>query len=251
MSKRLSNRAQRRKLERDLAKGDKKHEINNETLLYQIKYLLNEKQASKLTKSLDTDKLYYIYGNLFPKKYSDIRVSAKTFAKDDLPIELNWNLPFFEQYHSEISSFLQLQDSFYSFFLNGNYTEASSILDIIETSICYSHWSIEKRLLLAEYEVGFKKNKEVLTNIISDENDFLTNLLAKHQSVRIEKNLSHFKYDEIINRYVDRYNDKRIKEYLRFKLNFFNKSTYDYKGFFLNLENSSSIIDKYNTFIEN
>ncbi len=249
MGKRLSNRAQRRKIERNLTKGKVNDNLNDETLLYQLKYILNETQANNLKETLPPERIAYIDGNILPNKYSDIRNKGKTYAKDDIIKEIKWNIFYFKKYHTEINNFLELETLFDNYFLAGNYKKAKEILDKIESNICCSHWSIEKRLMIAEYEVGFKKNKEELTAIISEENDFLTNLLAKHQSVRIEKNLSHFKYDEIISRVINQYGDLKIKEYLEFKLNFFSKVDYDYKGFFLNIENSSSIIDRYNTFI--
>jgi len=89
----------------------------------------------------------------------------------------------------------------------------------------------------------------VLSQIISETNDPLTKILAKYQSYRVEKNLSVYKYKEVIHDYINKYNNSYINEYLSFKLDFFHKQSYCYNGFFLSMENNSSIIDRYETLI--
>jgi hypothetical protein len=102
---------------------------------------------------------------------------------------------------------------------------------------------------ICKFEVGFKKNKEVLTEIIESKNEYLNNILAQFQSIRVEKNLSFFKYQEIINNYLNKTNNEKIKFFIEFKLNFFSKLKHDCKGFILSIDDPSSIIDKYISFI--
>jgi len=249
MSKKQSSRTQRRKLERDLAKGKKNPNLSNDIILYQIKYKLNDNQSKVLINSLPLEQFEYVNGNSLPEKYSDIRKTGKTYAFDDIIKELRWYTNAFIVNCDSINSFLAYEDVFESYFLKGEYFEASKIITLIENTVCVSNWTIEKRLLLAEYESGFKRNKEFLTDVVSEDNDYLTNLLARHQSIRFEKNLSYFKYEEILNKYISKFKDEKIEEFLKFKLNFYSKSSYNYKGLILNIENSSSIVDRYNTFI--
>jgi hypothetical protein len=250
MAKKLSNRAQRRKIERDLAKGKSKSNISNADLIYKLKYSLNEVQSQTLINSLSDDKFQDLRDCLFPSEYSQLRKKGEFYTKDDLIKEINWYTKEFEDFSIEINSFIKLENNFECEFLSGNYHESSKIIDLIESTICVSQWSIEKKLLIAEYETGFKKNKVVLTSIISKKNNLVTNLLSKYQSIRIEKNLSFFKYEEIISNLLKSYSENNmLKEYLNFKLNFFSQVKYIHKGFILNIENSSSIIDKYNSFV--
>lgn len=250
MAKRKSGRAKRRELERDLAKGKSSINISSKEIFLSLKYVLNDSQAKTLIKSLSKEKFNEVRGLLLPKVYSDIRKSKNLSSKDDFAKEINWYTNEFEDFQYEINEFLKLENKFDCYFLAGNYKEASSILDEIETKICVSHWSIEKRLFIAEYEAGFKKNKEVLAEIIGKENNSITNLLSKYQSIRIEKKLSFFKYEEIFNNLLGTYTNSRAKEYLNFKLNFFKQGHYSHKGFILNIENSSSIVDKYKSYIQ-
>lgn len=250
MAKSKSGRAKRRELERNLAKGKSSINIGTKELFLSLKYVLNDSQAKTLIKSLSQEKINEIRGILLPKVYSDLRNSKNISSKDNFVKELSWYTNEFEDFQYEINEFLRLENKFDCFFLAGNYTEAGLILDEIETKICVSHWSIEKRLFIAEYESGFKKNKVVLANIIGKENNSITNVLSKYQSIRIEKKLSFFKYEEIFNNLLETYAEGRAKEYLNFKLNFFKQGFYNHKGFILNIDNSSSIVDKYKSFIQ-
>jgi len=250
MAKGKSGRAKRRKLERDLAKGKSSNIISSKQLFLSLKYELNNSQANTLIKSLSKEKFNEVRGMLLPKVYSEIRKSKTSSSKDDFVKEINWYTNEFVDFQNGINEFLILENKFDCYFLTGNYKGASLILDEIETKICVSQWSIEKRLLIAEYEAGFKKNKEVLSSIIENENNPITNLLSKYQSIRIEKKMSFFKYEEILNNLLNLYSNIEAKEYLSFKLNFFNQASYKHKGFILSVENPGSIIDKYNSYIQ-
>ena len=249
MAKAKSGRAKRRKLERDLAKGKSTKNVSNKEIFHTLKYQLNETQAQNLVNSLPQEKFNEIRGDGLPKSYTEIRKLGVSSAIDNFIKEINWYTKEIEDYQNEINSFLFLENTFENNFLSGNYKEASLTLDKIESEICVSQWSIERRLLVAEYEVGFKKNKEVLSEIINNKNNPLTNLLSKYQSIKIEKNLSFFKYEEIMLNLLEAYPDSKAKDYLNFKLNFFAQDIYQHKGFILNIENSASIIDKYKSFL--
>ncbi len=250
MAKKLSNRAKRRKLERDLAKGKTSKGLNNSQLLFNLKYVLNEIQATTLLKTLPKEKVKEVFGNQLPKKYTELRNEISTYPKNDFAKEIFWYTNDFIELHEHVNSFLKMQNTFECNFLAGNYIDARKSLEQIEQIVCVSQWGIEKNLLLGEYETGFKRNKEILTEIIDNQNNQLTNLLSKYQSIRVEKNLSYFKYEEIIQKLINPYKDISAKEYLYFKLDFFNQSIYSNKGFILSIENPSSLIDKYESFIQ-
>lgn len=245
MAKRRSNRARRREIERSLKKGESSKSISQEELIYNLKYNLNKIQSNNLLKKLSNDNLNIIYGNPLPKNYNEIRKIGLTYANEDFSKELIWYEGIFEKYYNEINLFLKLEKDFEKHFLLGNYTKALEVINFIEKNICVSYWSIEKKLLITEHKFGFKKNKELLTKIVADDNDLVTNILARYLSIRVEKNLSHFKYEEIYRSYVSLYDKNEIFEYFNFKLNFFSSLDYKHKGFFLYLENNSSIIDRY------
>jgi len=250
MAKGKSGRAKRRKLERDLAKEKSSSNISGKQIFNILKYVLNESQAKSLFNSLSKERISEVRGDLLPKTYYELRKSGNHSSKDEFAKEIIWYTNELLDYQNEINEFLNLEHNFECSFLAGNYKDSSLILDEIENKICVSQWSIEKRLLIAEYETGFKKNKEILANIILTDNDPITNLLSKYQSIRIEKKLSFFKYEEIFNNLLAANSNPKAREYLCFKLNFFKQGKYNHKGFILSVENSGSIIDKYKSFIQ-
>ena len=244
-----SNRAIRRELERDVNKGKGSPNLSPENLLFRLKYTLNPSQAEQIKKGLSEAQIDEILGKQLPKSHEELRKNGVTYNKDDFHKELYWYTDLFKKYSKEINIFLTQEELFESCFLRGDYSNCHEIVKSIEDNICVSHWSLEKKVLIAEYETGFKRNKEVLSSIVNEKNDPLTDFLIKTQSLRVEKNLSFFKYEEMLNSYLNQVKDVTSKEYYNFRVNFYFKLYYNFPGFILNVESSSSIIDKYNTFI--
>ena len=203
----MGARTQRRKLERTLNK------VTDSSLLYQIKHQLNSIQSQRFVENLPPERRAVILGNALPKKYSEIGKGPKTYNDDNIEQEIIWLIKLFNQYHSEINYFLELENKFEHYFLKGEYDLAKSILNIIEENICVSLWSIEKRLLIAEFETGFKKNKDELTKVLQQDNELIIEIISKYLSIRVEKKFSFFKYEEIISSYLDYYDDYNLKNY--------------------------------------
>lgn len=191
----MSERAKRRKLERDV-KYKKKINIPVQEILFNLKYSYeDEHKQFKILDSLDDKQFFSINGNPLPKSYAQLGESGHTYTHNDFIKEIKWYTYNLKKNFNKINAFLKLEDDVYSNILLGNYDTAKGIIENIDKSICVSHWSIEQSLIIAEYQNGFKKNKETLANIISHDNQDLTNIFAKYQSVRVEKNLSFFTYE--------------------------------------------------------
>ena len=247
MKNKKSERALRRKLERDILKNKKIIQPSEETL-YQLKYRLDEHKQEKILSSFNEEQLKKINGNPLPLNYKELGEFGHTYANNEFLKEIQWYTLIFMKYSEQLNEYLKKEDEIYSDILLSNFEAASSKINAIEENVCVSHWSIEQKLIISEYQSGFKKNKETLANIISDDNQFITNIFAKYQSVRIEKNLSFFAYEDIVHDYIDRH-PEYLQDLLNFKLDFFLNKTYKNKGFILNSLNAYSIIDKYNAFI--
>jgi hypothetical protein len=247
---RKSNRAKRRELERSIEKKDLQLDnISPLKLLYKIKYELPPSQSQSLLNSISDRQFAFIVGDLLPLNYGKIRDKSIIYSKNEFNKEIIWYKTVLADYAEEINKFLSLEQHFESAFLAGKYADCDQILFKIESEICVSHWTIEKRLLLAEYQHGFKKNKEVLTGIVSQKINNITSIFAKYTSIKVEKNQSFLKYEEMVTDFLQTFNDEWIKEYLQYKLNVYSKNFYQYKGFILGAESSSSIIDMYLAFI--
>ena len=244
-----SNRAQRRKFERDLKKGPKKvNSLSNKDILYYTKYVFPQNKLTQVFQGLSEDQINFVEGNPLPKTYSDIHQHENTFYEANLEKEIKWYQFIFNRYLDPLNKFIDLEKKFEKAFLIGNYDDALRILDNIEKDICVSFWSIERRLCIAENKLGFKKNKDELTKILSEKNDILTEIFSKYLSIKVEKNLSHLKYEEILSHEIKKYDLSEIKEYLIFRLNYFGKEEYTHANFFLYFENNCSLIDRYISF---
>ncbi len=249
MAKKISNRGQRRKIERNIQKGKKESNTSSENLLYRIKYELTSIQSEQLINSLSDEQFIQVIGEKLPKTYNQLRGKGLIYPANQFNKELLWYKNFIIDYADEINSFLKFQEEFESAFIKNEFQKAWDIVINIESEICVSHWSIEKKLLLAEYQFGFKTNKEVLTQIISDNTNVITDIVAKYHSIKVEKNLSYIKYLEMVSHFINNYSDPQVTSYLNYKLNFYSQLSYQFKGFILNAESSSSIIDMYIAFI--
>ncbi len=243
------SRSKRRKLERDIKKGKSASSLQPFQLLYEIKYRLNEIQSSTLLSSIPQKTKAYFEGGPLPKSYQELRSTGETYIEDLILKEIAWYEDKLISYATEINSFISLSHQFEKEILIGAYDKAETTLNLIEETICISDWSVERRLILSEYHNGFKKNKEVLASIIQPNNNQIVNVFARYQSTRVEKNLSQFNYEEILNRYLQLHDDQKIREYLLFKLNYYKNLSYNYHGYFLAYDNNASIVDRYRSFM--
>ena len=91
----------------------------------------------------------------------------------------------------KIRLFRELQTQFERPFLLGDYTTAECVLDTIETECGRSFWSLEKRFLTKEWNIGLAANAALLAEI-SDMKGIrgLTPYMATYFSLRAERNSS-------------------------------------------------------------
>jgi hypothetical protein len=242
------NRSQRRKVLHDLNKRNSLSSKPIEAIIFYLKYVLSDHQVAQLLPSLTAKQRQLITPNHLPKNYNEIRKKGMTYSNNDLVKEIRWYVKDFIIFSSHINKFIDYEKVFEKNFLLGDYESAKYVLDKIETEICVSEWSIEKKLLIAEYQKGFKTNKELLAAIVSGDNDPVTNALAQHGSTRIEKNISASKYQEFARKFISYHKSDDLNQCLAFKLNFFAAKTYSNKGYILNFDSSSTIIDRYKSF---
>jgi len=244
-----TNRSKRRNLERKIENGQFEEPLSAKKLLFSLKYDLISGQTSQLLSAFTEEQFINIVGDLLPKTYKEIRAKSQLYPKNEFAKELIWYNHILLRFPEEVNLYLKYENQFDNYFLKGEYNRAETILKKIESEICVSQTSIEKNLLLAEYYSGFKKNKEVLAQIIEEKPHPITSLLSKYTSIKVEKNQSFVKYEEVLEKFVKKINDPLILEYVSFKLNFFSCYHYKFKGFILGAESSTNIVDMYNSFI--
>jgi hypothetical protein len=207
--------------------------------------------AAKYVENQKTSLSHFIFGTPFAKSYQEI-CSLNFFAyTDDLKRDLDWMSLSVERYAKEISSFVIHNLSFQKTFLMGDYEEASSILESIISEFGPSLWSLEKGLLLAEKSNGLESNKKLMSQITGDKaNNIILRFLAELMSLRCETKLSDENYKMRLTRALDLGEDyDQFKSYCHYRLEHLHMDIIPVATAVTYYEGTSSIIDRYLTFI--
>lgn len=108
--------------------------------------------------------------NPFPKSYKEIGSDDRFRRTDSVELELNWLALSLIKEKDLIQLFCRLKNIFEINLLNGNYSEARIVLEDIEKQVSISHWSVEQRLILDEYQFGSEENWETRNLLLAEEN---------------------------------------------------------------------------------
>jgi hypothetical protein len=185
----------------------------------------------------------FIYGTALPKTYAELNTGIYSLTSD-LEHELNWNLFSITKYRNEINKFLSEKTQFENELLLGKYSKANQTLSKI-SKICHSNWELENRFLIEELQGGLEKNKEFLSKINEDNIDSLLALIIHFYSNRAEKKISFTRYSALVNAYINEDFSENFRDYLSFKLNYFNVKSIANIEWIISIEEKSSIFDKY------
>jgi hypothetical protein len=221
-----------------------------------VNWLLDENfgDIRKVIKGISKYKVYekFIFGNPLPKTYEELGLNNHFGYSGDINKLLFWFGLTFEYFQKEINAFLSLKEEFEKSLLLGDYFRAEEILEKIENEICVSLWTIENRLIIAEFDQGLEKNKEILSEINNNKSNSIVSFMADFYSRKTEKNISVQKYHETLNKYLSKffnYEDIRLVEYFNYRLNFPNYGHFTCFPALIFPELSFSIIDRYMSFI--
>jgi len=197
-----------------------------------------------------------ILGNNFlPKSYQQLGGSDQHFFSNSLQKEMNWQVLAFLHCSEILNLFLKYQNEFEHNLMIADYPKAREILDKIEHEICVSFWSTENRFIIDEYEFGTERNWETRNLVLDDKYDPYLHVLGNFYSLKTEKRVSFFQYNEEFNNWLETegLNDNnsfiKLVEFLRFKGNYFSHSQYNWLDDILFKESNFSIVDRYICFI--
>jgi hypothetical protein len=239
-------RSQRRAMERKFKGSSAISPKDARELTYQIKSVFTEVQQKTIFRELPPAVLRKVEGEPMPKQLRELRQFALSGYSGDIQIELNWTLLMIERYSNSINAFIELEKKFNNAFLVGDYASASHVLDVIEKDICFSQWGIERRMLVAEYQFGLYKNKEILSQVSESVKEPLVKFAARFQSLRVEKKLPVYKFESALNEYIEEYESSHVKEYIRFKILGFDGFILSNPSEIIFLDSTSSIFSKSN-----
>jgi hypothetical protein len=242
-------RLSRREIERKFANSEKLSHNDLSDILFKMKYNLTPDICSIIINNLDEENRTFITGCPLPHSFNDLRTQGNCRFKNSFHHEINWITISILSHPIEINLFITYEKEFETLFLLGDYKNALEVLEKIENEICTSHWSIEKRLLIAEHAPDIQSKSE-LTNLIRNNCESLIKINSSYQRTRFDYNLPTNKYDEIIEKYASKQKNQYLAKYFLFKLNYFNNPNISYPEIALFFESNLSIIDRYQIFIQ-
>lgn len=203
-------------------------------------------------KIMDFPKLKYVQiNNLVVKHTTNLHKDIVEINTGNIWFELSWTALIINKYKGILQDFPKMKLDFESEILLGNFENASIILDNIEEEFGHSFWLIRSRMILFQELEGIESQKKYL-NTLTEKKDLslLFQILVHFCSISVEKNVSATYFEKRLESFFAESTDSLTTEYVMFKL----QKTYfiDPKSFtnILVLENSTSIIDIYETFIE-
>lgn len=196
------------------------------------------------SRSFDMFRMY-----LFPRSLDSVhagRLVSMDCTSERLFI---WYALLINQYSDKINRYNVLKDKFEKAFIDGNYGEASTIIEKVESELGFSLWGIDSRFAVYEYEGGLEKNKAFLEEIVSSDASVWVKYYADFQSFKVEKNINNRQYVHRIET-AFKNNSSGIAAFFKELLypiqNFADEDTKD----ILRLNFALPLIDIYNAFIK-
>lgn len=179
-----------------------------------------------------------------PDSLVKLSSSRKLNNSFNLDGEMAWMVMSLLKHSKELITFLEYESKIEELILKNNLKEALELLDIIDEKICYSFWSIELRFSIEEKLNGSERNWFLLNEINQGKFNNTILLFSHFYSKKAENDISISQYKREIENLIERAN-REYSEYLSYKLAYtFSDDNFNYSSI-LNIENPSSIIDKY------
>jgi hypothetical protein len=213
--------------------------LKNEGDIEKIKKIVKSISSHPFIKSV-------LKSNVIPKKYSDLRKSRIIPFSGNFIGEASFYLITLEEEKAIVNSFLALKDNYEKEILLENYDSANKLLIEIEKVSGKSLWLIENKILLKEYQDGVKANWSEVSELSKNIQDPFVLFFVENLSKRAETKISYFRYLNIFNNQINEtlvYPE--LYEYLCFKLNYLAISSYNNFAYFLFIESTSAIVDRY------
>lgn len=194
--------------------------------------------------------------NLFPKDSQSIRKNKHFISNTDLEQEITWNYLLVKKYADKVKMFIDKKDVFEKYFFSGYYDRANEVLKNVEEDICISDWGIEMDILTTYRDKGHESRKyiEYFKYIInkqeknskSSPNYWLIHLQALR--TEIATSIRGNSFNEKYKPFIDSQNE-HDKNFYNYKIGFYNYIQNYSEISLIKTEDSSSIIDRYETLI--
>ncbi len=230
----------------------KKHlfhpKTNNYQLLAHLKQEGDIDVIKKIIKNISSHPFVksVLKNNVIPKEYVDLRKSKPIPFSGNFVGEATMYLITLDENKDIVNKFIALKEKFDRELLSEDYNSAQTTLSEIENISGKSLWLIENQILLKEHKDGAKANWNEVSELSKIIKDPFVLFFVENLSKRAETKISYFRYLNIFNNQVSEiYVHPQLYEYLCFKLNYLALSGYNSLAYFLYIESSSAIVDRY------
>ncbi len=239
------SRITKREIERKIAGKSRLENKDLKEILFKMKYNVSPELSMSILNTLDEQGKTFILGCPLPETYKSLRTIGNAPFKVSFKNEINWLFISLNIFHEDINLFLKYEKEFETSFLLGDYKTANNILNKIDSEICFSQWSLEKRLLLTEYSRSDAENKKILVEQIRCEAEQIIKISTSYISMRFEQQLPPNRYDEILEKFASKHRNIALSNYFLYKLNPYTNISIGSPELTLYLESNLSIIDRY------
>lgn len=198
-----------------------------------------------------------IYGNMFPKSYSNLGVCNPYFIKpESIDNEIRWAIHQIQKHEKAISRFSITRRNVEDKILLGYYDEALVELQYFQQEFGMSIWGIEMKFVIFYLQDETKKVLEFITDINNEQKSnktgfvpYLSYMLYKRSNPK----LSAYDFDAELTSFskrnrgaflTDRYN------FFEFKLNFYNSIENENLSSVLLMDSTNALIDRYDSLVK-
>ena len=196
---------------------------------------------------------HQLLGTSFPRLLNSLAGRIPLPSTDDLLLELNWTEVVLSHHAEQLNAFFDLLAEFEMAMLFDQYEHARSIRATDIQRLGHSWWTVESDFLLAQRAAGLEGNRELLRTYRDKTNRDWIKIVAQFYSTRVEDGLSAQDYDRecdlLRTTDDDDLTTRRLRAYLRLRVNYHRYDDLSHIVTILNIEESHSIIDRFFTFL--
>lgn len=204
---------------------------------------------------IDTRFKHLIWGNLFPKDYTQLGVGNNFYYRSEgVVFEMNWILAQIAKNKTKLREFIKSRDIIYKYIALGDFDRAEYEIIEIENNFGVSVWTIEMRLTI--YSLAEKEKQSfALLEKINKASDEVTEKgktgyvpLLAHLLFKRACSQSASSYEEELNAINKRSrNAFQIdrQKYYQFRLNYYAATNREKLDSLLIYETANSLVDKY------
>lgn len=191
-----------------------------------------------------------ILGMDYPKSPMDLKKNTQVIPFDNINKELRWASERLRLNKHKIEEYLELSESFERSLLVGDYSNTEDILEEIQNKYGYSYWLIENKIAFLQEYKGLEAQKSFSDEIIGEYPNTFTSYITYYVSQRNEDSVTPFRF---AGRFQDIIHSSKfsvdVKSYLLFRILEQTDYTENAPLYILTHEESSSIIDLYESYI--